>query len=90
MLFSIVIPAYNYAHLLPHAIGSALAQPGDDYEVLVIDDGSTDTTPEVVTELQRRHPNRFIYLPGESWAGSGAQPRRSGNPRRVSAISRCR
>jgi glycosyltransferase involved in cell wall biosynthesis len=75
MLFSIVIPAYNYAHLLPRAIESALAQSGEDYEVLVIDDGSTDATPEVVAELQRQHPRRFIYLRQENRGAAAVRNR---------------
>mgnify|MGYP001946273561 CR=1 FL=1 len=51
MKFSIVIPAYNYGHLLARAVSSACAQLGDDYEVLVIDDGSTDNTREVLAGL---------------------------------------
>lgn len=43
--FTIVIPTYNYGRFVGRAIESALAQSGDDYEVLVIDDGSTDDTP---------------------------------------------
>jgi hypothetical protein len=73
MLFSNVIPAYNYAHLLPRAIESALAQPGADYEILVVDDGSTDATPEVVAELQRRHPHRFMYLRQENRGPAAAR-----------------
>jgi glycosyltransferase involved in cell wall biosynthesis len=61
--FSIVIPTYNYGRFVGRAIDSALAQDGGDYEVLVVDDGSTDDTPAV---LQRyagriracRHDNR--------------------------------
>lgn len=53
MRFSIVIPAYNYGHLLARAVESACTQPGDDYEVLVIDDGSTDNTPAVLKTLQK-------------------------------------
>src|SRR5262245_1076820 len=44
---SIVIPAYNQAAYLGEAIGSALAQTHQDVEVIVVDDGSTDATPEV-------------------------------------------
>ena len=47
-LVTIVIPAYNYATYLPFAIESALAQTYPNVEVIVIDDGSTDHTPEVV------------------------------------------
>lgn len=58
--FSVVIAAYNYGHLLPRAIESALNQDTDDsHEVIVVDDGSTDDTPEVVRPwLERIHYHR--------------------------------
>lgn len=46
--FSIVIPAYNYAHYLAAAIDSALAQTELQLEVIVVDDGSTDETAAMV------------------------------------------
>ena len=46
--FSIIIPTYNYASYLPRAVDSVLAQPGGDYEVVVVDDGSTDETPKLM------------------------------------------
>ncbi len=60
-LFSIIIPAYNYAHYLPETIDSVLQQPGDDFELIVINDGSTDNTDEVVSKLLKENQNRFIY-----------------------------
>lgn len=47
---SVVIPAYNYAHFLPQAIDSALAQNHSPVEIIVVDDGSTDDTPEVAAK----------------------------------------
>lgn len=44
---SIIIPAYNQGHYLREAIDSALAQTYPDFEVVVVDDGSTDNTSEV-------------------------------------------
>lgn len=45
---SLVIPAYNYAAYLPGCLDSALAQGLDDLEIVLVDDGSTDETSEVV------------------------------------------
>jgi len=48
---SAIIPAYNYARYLPEAIASVLAQTHANLEVLVVDDGSTDETREVVARF---------------------------------------
>lgn len=45
---SVIIAAYNMAEYLPLAIDSALVQDHPDFEVVVLDDGSTDNTREVV------------------------------------------
>ncbi len=52
---TVYIPTYNYAHFLDAAIRSVLNQTLDDWELIVIDDGSTDNTPEVL-EAYRDHP----------------------------------
>lgn len=43
--FSVIIPTYNRADKLPRTLQSVLAQDFKDFEVLIIDDGSTDSTP---------------------------------------------
>ena len=58
-LISVIIPTYNCDRYLPQAIDSVFAQTFEDYELLVIDDGSTDTTPQVV---QRYDDDRFRYI----------------------------
>ena len=45
---SVIIPTYNYARYLPEAIDSALGQTYAPVEVIVVDDGSTDATPDVL------------------------------------------
>lgn len=49
---SVIIPAYNRANMLPRAIKSVLGQKCDSIEAIVVDDNSSDATPEVVRNMQ--------------------------------------
>jgi glycosyltransferase involved in cell wall biosynthesis len=72
--FSIVIPTYNLADKISEAIQSVLNQNFTDYEILVIDDGSTDSTKDVVNQF---HDERIYY----EWnvnSGGPAKPRNIG------------
>ena len=51
-LASIIIPTFNRAELLSEAIASAVAQTHRPLEIIVIDDGSTDHTPDVIKQYQ--------------------------------------
>jgi len=48
-LISFVVPCYNYARYLPDCLDSILNQEGDfDFEIIIIDDASTDNTAEII------------------------------------------
>jgi hypothetical protein len=60
---SIVLATYNRRDLLRLAMGSVLEQDYHDLELLVMDDGSTDGTPELLAEYEARYPaERFRYF----------------------------
>lgn len=52
--FTIFIPTYNRAHLLPRAFASIEAQTCRDFEVVIVDDGSTDDTESLVADWKGR------------------------------------
>lgn len=54
-----MIPAYNTESFLPKALDSVLNQTyGNPFEVLVVDDGSTDATPEVIRHYEKMNSNK--------------------------------
>ncbi len=56
-LVSVVIPSYNCAAYLPEALDSVLAQSYANFEILVIDDGSTDQTAKLLQAYCDQHRN---------------------------------
>ena len=61
MFFSIIIPAYNRSTLILDTLNSVLSQSFSDWECIVVDDGSTDNTREVVQNVIEKD-DRFKYI----------------------------
>ena len=59
-LISIIIPTYNRAHLIGETLDSILNQTYQNWECIIVDDGSTDNTEEIVTAYVSRD-SRFQY-----------------------------
>jgi len=63
---SVIIPSYNRAHLIEKCINSVLKQTNQDFEIIVVDDGSTDETESVVKNLNDK---RICYVKHDSNKG---------------------
>ena len=48
---SIILPTYNRAYIIKNSIRSILDQTYKDYELIIVDDGSTDETENVINEI---------------------------------------
>lgn len=70
VLISLVVPAYNYAKLLPRALDSVLCQWADDLELIVVNDGSRDNTLEVLAGYVARYPQ--VQVIDQANAGAAA------------------
>ena len=59
---SLIVPVYNVAPYLQKCVDSLLAQDYDDYEIILIDDGSTDNSPQICDEYaEKGSPIRVIH-----------------------------
>ena len=68
LLVSVIINNYNYAQFLEEAIASALAQTYANVEVILVDDGSTDNSPEIIASYGDRIKSIFKKNGGQASA----------------------
>lgn len=60
-LVSIVIPCYNYGLFISQTLDCLLTQSYQNWEAIIVDDGSTDETQQVVSQYVKRD-HRFVYI----------------------------
>ena len=70
---SVIIPAYNVAPYLGDTLESVLAQTRNDYEAIVINDGSRDETEQVAESYRERFDGKLVYLWQENRGLAGAR-----------------
>lgn len=69
MKLSIIVPIYNVAPYLKKCVGSLLAQDMEDYEIILVDDGSTDDSGVIADEIVREAMgNRQWAMGNRQWA----------------------
>ena len=57
MFFSVIIPIYNVEEYLRECVDSILSQSFEDYEIVLVDDGSTDKSGEICDSYSQKHPD---------------------------------
>lgn len=59
---TVCICSYNHARYLPQTIDSVLTQTYQDFELIIVDDGSKDNSHEVLSAYQERYPDKIRYV----------------------------
>lgn len=73
-LVSVIIPTYNYAHLIVETLESVRDQTYAHWECIIVDDGSTDDTETIVQAFLEQHPEHdFIYIQTANGGTSAAK-----------------
>lgn len=66
-LISIITPVYNNEKYLPYAVRSVTNQGFDDYEMIIVDDGSTDHTPEIADAFAEGNDRIHVIHQKNQW-----------------------
>ncbi|QIG90173.1 glycosyltransferase family 2 protein [Chryseobacterium sp. POL2] len=77
-LVSIIIPVYNRANLIGETLDSIIAQTYQNWECIIVDDGSTDNTPEVLESYMKKDSRISYYSRPDHLVKSGNSCRNHG------------
>jgi len=71
--FSIIIPVYNIESYIEECVYSVLKQSYDDFEIIIVNDGSTDGSLKVIKEIYQKHPQKIKIIDHENEGLSAAR-----------------
>jgi glycosyltransferase involved in cell wall biosynthesis len=72
-LISVIIPVYNGEKYIGATIGSVLSQTEQRFEIIAVNDGSSDRSLHVLEEIQKDHPKQLVILSGANKGVSRAR-----------------
>lgn len=70
---SVIIPVFNSSRFLAKAIESVLAQTYQNFEIILVDDGSTDNSKEIILSFLTKFPDKVSYLYQQNKGIAGAR-----------------
>lgn len=70
---SVIIPVYNVEHYIDRCLKSVIEQTLEDIEIIIVNDGSTDSSKEIIEKYINRFPSRIKYLEKENGGLSSAR-----------------
>lgn len=74
---SVIIPFFNAERFLPATVESVFAQTRTDWELLLVDDGSTDRSTAIAKDFRAAHPQKVFYLEHEAHRNRGVNATRN-------------
>ena len=69
MKYSFLVPVYNVEKYLPQCIESMLGQTYRDFEIILVDDGSTDSSGKICDEYKEKYPDIMVLSLRDSNVG---------------------
>lgn len=75
---TVIIPCYNYADYLTEAVESVVSQSFSDWEIIIVNDGSTDNSAAVASDSIKKYPQHQIRLIDQENSGQPAIARNNG------------
>ncbi len=70
---SVIVPIYNVEQYLPRCIESLLNQTLDNYEIILVNDGSPDQSQKIIDQYQKMYPDKIVGLIKENGGLSDAR-----------------